>query len=189
MNSRFSTVQIGLLLEAGLLVAALLLGLLFGVSPLDLWRPELTSLLWGGLATAALVLLLFVLRYVPLPSVQRLFGLMREFYIGYFRDASVLDLALVSLAAGVGEEFLFRGFLQQGLGQLVGPVGGLVGASLLFGLAHLVTVTYAVLAALSGLFLGWLLMFTGDLTVPVLAHALYDFIALLYLRRSVATAA
>jgi membrane protease YdiL (CAAX protease family) len=52
-----------------------------------------------------------------------------------------------------------------------------------FGLAHALTVTYAVLAALVGGYLGWLHLASGNLLVPVLAHALYDFIALRLLLR------
>jgi membrane protease YdiL (CAAX protease family) len=50
----------------------------------------------------------------------------------------------------------------------------------LFGLLHLVTPTYAVLAALMGGYLGWLYVRTGNLLVAIIVHALYDFFALSY---------
>lgn len=55
------------------------------------------------------------------------------------------SLAL-SLAAGVGEEIMFRGVLQQSLSAAVGEAPGLVLASAVFGALHAVTPTYALLA-------------------------------------------
>ena len=42
---------------------------------------------------------------------------------------------------------------------------------------------YAVLAVLAGVYFGLLLMLTGSLWTPIVAHAAYDFIALVYLLR------
>jgi len=56
-------------------------------------------------------------------------------------------------------------------------------ASMLFGLAHLVTPTYALLAGIIGAYLGTLVFVTGDLFAPILSHALYDYVALRYLVR------
>jgi membrane protease YdiL (CAAX protease family) len=64
------------------------------------------------------------------------------------------------------------------------PEGGAVlVASAAFGLAHFLTATYAALAAVAGLYLGTLFLLQGNLVVPIVAHALYDFVALLYLVR------
>jgi hypothetical protein len=60
---------------------------------------------------------------------------------------------------------------------------GLAVAALLFGLAHFITPTYAVLAGTMGLYLGWLWIDTGNLLVPITAHAVYDFLALAYLAK------
>jgi membrane protease YdiL (CAAX protease family) len=56
-------------------------------------------------------------------------------------------------------------------------------ASLVFGLLHALTATYAVLATFMGVYLGAVWLGTGNLLVVVLAHALYDFAALVYLTR------
>ena len=66
---------------------------------------------------------------------------------------------------------------------MVGDWIALVGVAILFGLLHAVNVAYAVLAALMGLYLGWLWMATGNLAVPIVAHAVYDFLALVYILR------
>ena len=55
--------------------------------------------------------------------------------------------------------------------------------SVIFGLLHAVTKTYAVLAFLVSVYFGWLAIATNDLLGPILAHAIYDFFALVYLTR------
>jgi membrane protease YdiL (CAAX protease family) len=59
----------------------------------------------------------------------------------------------------------------------------LILTSLLFGMAHFVSWTYLVLATGVGLYLGLLLIWTGSLWPPVVAHAVYDFAALWWLQR------
>jgi membrane protease YdiL (CAAX protease family) len=98
------------------------------------------------------------------------------------------ELLVISLIAGVGEEMLFRGFLQTCLATWIGePYGlilALVVASLTFGACHWLTTTYAALATLVGLYLGVVFYGSGNLLVPVVAHAVYDFAALMYLVKS-----
>jgi membrane protease YdiL (CAAX protease family) len=85
----------------------------------------------------------------------------------------------IGLAAGVGEELLFRGVLQ--------PLLGVVAASILFGLAHVGgtrMLPFGVWATGMGLVMGMLATLTGGLTAPIVAHGLYDMLALEYIRRS-----
>ena len=57
---------------------------------------------------------------------------------------TVLALAAaVTLATGIGEEVLFRGLIQEGLSGVLGGVGGLIAASLVFGLSHKVETAVA----------------------------------------------
>ena len=53
----------------------------------------------------------------------------------------------------------------------------------MFGLLHPITRAYAVIAALLGAYLGGLWLAGGNLLTPIVAHALYDFVALVYLLR------
>jgi membrane protease YdiL (CAAX protease family) len=53
----------------------------------------------------------------------------------------------------------------------------------LFGLAHPMSTTYVVLATVVGVYLGGLLLVTDNLLAPIVAHAAYDFVALVYLVR------
>jgi membrane protease YdiL (CAAX protease family) len=63
------------------------------------------------------------------------------------------------------------------------PIIGLLLASFLFGLAHALSKLYFAFAIAVGMFLGWLALQFNDLTAPIIAHGLYDFVALVYLSR------
>ena len=56
------------------------------------------------------------------------------------------DLALISLAAGVGEEMLFRGACKAALTRWLGPGLALAAPAVLFGLLHPITPAYTVIA-------------------------------------------
>lgn len=92
----------------------------------------------------------------------------------------VTALAL-GAAAGIGEEMLFRGVMQFELGSKLGSEVLAVGiTSIVFGALHAVTPLYAGLAALASVYFGWLYLATGNLMVPIVTHAFYDWAALLY---------
>jgi membrane protease YdiL (CAAX protease family) len=94
---------------------------------------------------------------------------------------SLLQLGLLAALAGVAEEMLFRGVVQIALARVFAePVAVLV-AGVIFGAAHFVSSTYAVLAAIVGVYLGAVFLASGNLLAPILAHALYDFVALIAL--------
>ena len=93
------------------------------------------------------------------------------------------QLAVISALAGLFEELLFRGVLQAGLTPRVGPVLAIIAASLLFGLVHPLTWAYLLLATLIGAYLGGLYYWSGNLLVPIVAHAVYDFAALVFFLR------
>ena len=96
----------------------------------------------------------------------------------------VLVLTVLAVLAGLCEEILFRGLVFQFLRPVHQGMAILV-CNLLFGLAHLITPLYAVLAALAGLYLTGLMVLAPDsnLLVPITAHAVYDFFAFLIVVR------
>ncbi len=100
-----------------------------------------------------------------------------------FGNWSILQLAIISAIAGLAEEALFRGAIQASLSGRIGSIAGLLLSSVLFGVSHLITRTYAILAGVVGLYLGLLWLWTGNLLTPVVTHAVYDFLALLYFLR------
>ena len=101
-----------------------------------------------------------------------------------FAQSSLLELVLICALAGWGEEMLFRGVLQEAFSRWFGPWIGVAVASLLFGFAHPITLLYTLWASLIGLYLGWLSMATGNLLVVIVAHALYDLVAISFLVRA-----
>ena len=98
-----------------------------------------------------------------------------------FANCTLLDMVLISVLAGLGEEVLFRGFMQTTLAGVIGLWAAVVLTGIVFGLAHFITITYAVYATVIGVYLGLLLITFDNLLVPVLAHGVYDFLALGYL--------
>lgn len=176
---------VAVLVEGGMGMAALGLGWLLNSVPTLRWDPQ--EALWGLLATVPLAGLLLVCVHTPLRVFQDLVRLIDRWVVPLFARWNLTQIAIVSLLAGLGEEMLFRGVIQNALqARIHPPFGTWVGwllSSFLFGAAHAVSATYAVLATLIGLYLGRLWIETGNLLVPVVAHAAYDFLALVYLVR------
>lgn len=164
--------------ELGLGLLALVLALLFGLQPWLQFDLAFSQWLIGLVATLPMVLGLVALGLVRAKWVEELQRFMREVVVPMFAGARWWMLMLVALAAGIGEELLFRGVIQAGLGHWIGPGFGLVAASLLFGLVHAMSRAYFLLATLAGLYLGLLYLWTGNLLVVILVHFLYDWIAL-----------
>lgn len=176
--------KVAMLCEGALGVIALAVGWFLARPPLEQidWTAEAVGL--GLLAAVPLVAGLLVMIRYPLGSLKALEDVVEQLVLPLFRDCTLGQLLLISLLAGFGEELLFRGVIQAGVHTYSGsPWLALVIASLLFGLAHPLTVTYVVLAGLIGAYLGWLALATENLLVPIVTHAAYDFVALVYLLR------
>jgi membrane protease YdiL (CAAX protease family) len=86
------------------------------------------------------------------------------------------------LFVGPFEELVFRGGVQGLLRRSWGPSAAIAVASVLFGLVHWIALVgssgsrlpYVTVAALLGLVLGILYERSGNLTVPAVAHGLYN---------------
>jgi len=182
MRQRRSVVNLALLFEGGLVVVAVAAGWLLGTPAFVNLSLQMDAFAQGVAATLPILLLL-----TPLANRSRPLKNLRDFVsrqvLPLFKNASLVQLAVISVLAGLGEEALFRGVLQSWLVKQIGIYPGLILASVAFGLAHFVNRTYAVVATLIGLYLGWLYLVSGNLLVPVIAHALYDFVALIVLLR------
>ena len=185
---------IAVLVEGGLGIVAVAIGWFIGSPPLsalmhDVADPArlLARIALGGAAAVPLFLGLIAIEDCQWRPLRRLRELVISQLVPLFRPLSASQLLALSVAAGVGEELLFRGWLQASLtawcGPPLGTLVGLVTASLLFGLCHCLTPTYAGLAMAVSLYLGALFLLTGSLTAPIVTHAAYDFAALLYLVR------
>lgn len=87
------------------------------------------------------------------------------------------DLIWLGLLPGLSEELLFRGVMLPSLGL---DWFGLLASSLCFGLLHMSSMQqwpYAGWAILVGLALGYSVLLSGNLLVPVTAHVLTNVIA------------
>jgi membrane protease YdiL (CAAX protease family) len=145
------------------------------------------SIALGLVATLPLLAaLVWIHDRTPAP-LRPLRDILTDKLVPLFKPLSAVQLALLSFAAGVGEELLFRGLLQHGLAQWLGGtfglMVGLVVASLIFGACHWLNAAYAIITLLVGLYFGLLLVVSGQLLVPIVTHGTYDFLALLYLTR------
>ena len=89
------------------------------------------------------------------------------------------QLMVLALAAGIAEELLFRAVLQTWLVSEIGLYWGILAASMMFGLAHFISIPYVIVTALTGIGLGYLYAFTDSLMLVMIIHAVYDAIAFL----------
>ncbi len=175
-----------------MLVAAIALGWLINVAPLEsLVNSTLRENLVATAVGLALGTLMFVaavgVSFLPWERVRQFDRFMEQQVTPLFAELSVLQLALIALLAGWGEEALFRGLLQQGIARGIGePLGWICGAiiaSLAFGVCHALNKTYLVLATIMGFGFAALLILFDHLAVCIACHAWYDFLMLLFLVR------
>lgn len=144
------------------------------------WGRPLSGLLIG-LAVATLLAALNYLLLTRAPAnwlVDGVRAVYDDVLVPLFAKLSMPSVIAIGAAAGIGEEWFFRGVLQ--------PAVGLTAASLLFGLAHIGgwrMVAFGVWASGMGVILGGLAVVTGGLMAPMVAHGVYDIFALAYVRR------
>ena len=132
------------------------------------------SIAAGGLGAANYYLLCGAPDMAGVRSIRQLFV---EGLKPIFGNLSPIEITVISLAAGIGEELLFRGVLQAEM--------GLVPASVIFGLLHMGgsgTLVFGCWVMLMGGALGGLAIWTGGLLAPIVAHAVYDAAAMSYIR-------
>lgn len=177
--------------EALLAVLAVGMGWLIGYHPIRnlqatccAERIPAEEVLWGLLAVFPMLLIpsaVELLNWEPLQEIKRLLA---EFVSWLCTGRSTLELAAISGVAGFSEELLFRGTLLEGiLHHFDSSWLILVGSSLLFGLAHAITLTYFILATGAGIYFGVLVMATESLVPAMVAHSVYDFVVLVYMTR------
>jgi membrane protease YdiL (CAAX protease family) len=176
-----TTIVLAILFEGTLAPLAVFLGWLMGRPALDgfAWRAEDAAV--GVLATLPMLGLFWLGRTWPVGPFRSIKRFFDEEARPVLAGCRWPDLALIALAAGVGEEMLFRGVFQGVLARWLGNGLGLGAAGLLFGLLHPITPGYIVVAAVLGTYLGGVWLLNGNLLTVMVAHALYDFVALVLL--------
>jgi membrane protease YdiL (CAAX protease family) len=114
--------------------------------------------LLGGLALAAVLLLPAAARWTDAPHVLTPL------------------LAVAAVTVSIGEEVAFRGVLYEALDKVAGPAAAVIGSTLAFTVAHVISHPPAFLPAVAaaGLLLGLWRWACKDLVAPITAHVLAD---------------
>lgn len=188
------------LFESALAIFAIFLGWLIGPSARALvpewnpndWWPIGSGLLYGCLAAIPILVFVDLLRRIPWEPIRELERLTDDGMFKTLLELRPAELIVISICAGVGEELLFRGWLMYWLMQSadvlipadVVLVVGLLVSSIVFGLFHPITPLYVVLATVMGIYFGALVLLTGNLLVPIAAHATYDAVQLIIASRA-----
>lgn len=147
------------------------------------WPVEVGSVVVGISSAFPVLVVMVVIRHLSWQPLRELRGLMDEQIIPMFRGLRTSQLLFLSLAAGWGEELLFRGLMQAEITNQASVIVGIGTASLVFAVVHFITPMYFVIAFLMGVYLGWLYWYFDSLWVPILSHTTYDFLILLFLLR------
>ncbi|MFC2953258.1 CPBP family intramembrane glutamic endopeptidase [Marinicaulis aureus] len=146
---------------------------------------DINAVLIGIIATTPLAAFLWWFSNTTLEH----FAAFRRSQIKFFSEVGFTftprRIALMAIAAGISEELLFRGVLQTWGAAFAPELLVIIVTNALFGMMHMRTALYAVIAGLVGMYLGVLYMLTDNLLAPIAAHALYDAVALEYTRRAV----
>ncbi|MGF1543585.1 MAG: lysostaphin resistance A-like protein [Parvularculaceae bacterium] len=133
--------------------------------------PMAAALLWFMRAEAA--------------AIRRFRNDQIEFLSGLGFRLTPFRVLLIGLVAGIGEEALFRGALQTLAAERLPLAAAIVAPNLLFGALHAKSWAYAVITALAGCWFGAAFVFAGSLWAPMVAHGLYDMVALEIARREI----
>src|SRR5262245_19627418 len=183
-DPRTTVILLAVVVEGGLIVLAWLVGWLTGTPPLATFFWSLADAGVGVAATLPMLGLFFAALRWPVGPLGKIKKFVDELIRPLLAPCTLLDLAGIAVLAGFGEEMLFRGVCQAALANWTDrPWLALALASILFGAAHAITLTYALFATAMGAWLGWLWLWCDNLLPAILAHALYDFIALVVLLR------
>jgi membrane protease YdiL (CAAX protease family) len=176
-------VLFGCSFEVGLLVIASIIGWLAHRPCWSTMHWRLADAVLGLFAAIPLLGLFLWMTVSKLRALAKIRQIMERAVRPFFAHWTLWQLALISALAGVGEEALFRGAIQDSLSGTIGRFLALAFASLLFGALHLITSAYAAIVVLIGLYLGGLWLLSGNLLAPIVTHAVYDFLALVYFLR------
>ena len=146
---------------------------------------------FGLFATIPMLLSIVLTAMVPWRPLVELRELVQTKLAPFFRGMPSWALFLIAMGAGFGEEWLFRGFGVQGIDWLLPDAWSpemvrwtaILIVALVFGALHALTPMYFFLTFAMGIYFGYLVLLTDSLLPAVVAHGLYDYIALLYIMR------
>lgn len=142
-------------------------------------RPQVHRMVLVVILTLAAVVLIdqiYVINQRITPVPEDYADTIRE-----LKPTNVLDFAITFMGlcvlVPVAEEAVFRGLIQQVFTRNMGPLIGVTFAGAIFGAVHLNAHLLISITAF-GLFLGFLFHATGNLTYTIVAHAIFNGVAL-----------
>lgn len=176
-------------LSIGLL--AVLLASFWGVHPHET-MPKITEYsrigagLGGGFAIGlGMVLLVHGLEIFRFRWIEDASEIAEKHLQVLLRGCSFWHVIALSLSAGVGEELLFRGWLQGTLVRELEVFGtggiafAILLASLMFGIVHPLSRGYVAVATVLGVILGVTAYWTQNIFTAIIGHAVYDAILMI----------
>ena len=167
---------------------AVILGGIFDVDPFQDLTPSLAGAALGLLVMVPMLAMLWYISFGRGRSVEAFRGRQIRHFSENLIRLTPLRILLMSLGAGIGEELLFRGALQNILAGYFPLWAAVLIQGVIFGLAHAANLIYVALTLIIGLYLGTVYALTGDLFAVIVAHAVYDVIALALTARLIARA-
>ncbi len=150
------------------------------------FKADINAVLIGIIATAPLVTFLWWFSNTTLDHVASFRRSQVRFFSEIGFSFTPARIAVMAIGAGIAEELLFRGVLQTWIAGFAPVAIAIVASNILFGMMHMRTFLYALIAGLVGAYLGILYALTDNLLAPMVTHALYDAVALEYTRRAIA---
>jgi len=118
------------------------------------------------------------------PTIDKIRQLFETLYLQLVGADSLPELfavvLIIALIPAFAEELMFRGLIQRSLEKSLSPAGGVVLTGIIFAAYHLNPFSFIPLAAI-GTYLGFLVLRSGSLWVPVTAHFVNNAIACLAL--------
>lgn len=171
-----------MLFETGLGFVGVVIAWAAGIGLTNQLAVSQDAVLRGVLTSLPMIVLLVAFYESAWQPLLRLRREVERVVVDLFQGCGWFEFALVSIAAGIGEEVLFRGALQPLVIHWTVPWVGVAVVALLFGLAHALTPAYFLAATLIGVYFGWLALAYDDLVAPIVAHAVYDAFALMFIQ-------
>ncbi len=183
-RARVARVNAMALMEGALLPVAFLLGWLAGVDPLASIHWSWAAVGLGLAGAAAMLGLLWGMEQFSPPGYADLRDLVTRALAPLIARSPAWELLALGLIAGIAEELLFRGVIQVWLESVLPWWGAITVSAVLFGLAHAASWTYFVFGVVAGAAFSFMFGFGDDrnLLVPIIAHAVYDAVAFLWLQ-------
>jgi membrane protease YdiL (CAAX protease family) len=167
-----------LLVEGALAGLAVVLAWLFGP---ELWKQfhwSLDGVIWGCLGAIPPLVIVLLISKFPFGPLKHVADISDKILRPLLAPCRWPDYFLLATLAGFCEELLFRGWLQPFLGTWMPTWASLLLGGFVFGLCHLLTPAYFIIAWIISIYLGLLLVWSDNLLVPMVTHGVYDLIAL-----------